>query len=141
MNGKVIGSCLPRHRAKEFIRFLNHLEKEVPSDQVIHLIMDNYSTHKGAAVQRWLMPKKRCRYHFHFASTSSSWLNQVERLFGLIADRMIRRGTFHCVDELERAIYQWLANWNNEPKPFEWKGTAEIMLDKVRRCRQATVKN
>lgn len=141
LNGKVIGSCLPRHRAKEFIRFLNHLEKEVPPDQDIHLIMDNYSTHKSAVVQRWLKPKKRHRFHFHFTPTSSSWLNQVERLFGLITDRMIRRGTFHCVDELERAIYQWLANWNNEPKPFEWKATAEVILDKVRRCKDAIVKN
>jgi transposase len=141
LNGKVIGSCLPRHRAKEFIRFLNHLEKEVPPDQDIHLIMDNYSTHKSAAVQRWLKPKKRRRFHFHFTPTSSSWLNQVERLFGLITDRMIRRGTFHCVDELERAIYQWLGNWNHEPKPFEWKATADVILDKVRRCREAIVKN
>src|SRR5215469_13173828 len=141
LNGKVIGSCLPRHRAKEFTRFLNHLEKEVPPDQDIHLIMDNYSTHKSAAVQRWLKPKKRCRFHFHFTPTSSSWLNQVERLFGLITDRMIRRGTFHCVDELERAIYQWLANWNDEPKPFEWKATADVILDKVRRCWEAIVKN
>ena len=141
LNGKVIGSCLPRHRAKEFIRFLNHLEKEVPPDQDIHLIMDNYSTHKSAAVQRWLKPKKRRRFHFHFTPTSSSWLNQVERLFGLITDRMIRRGTFHSVDELERAIYQWLANWNNEPKPFEWKATADVILDKVRRCQDAIVKN
>jgi len=140
LNGKVIGSCLPRHRAKEFIRFLNHLEKEVPPDQDIHLIMDNYSTHKSAAVQRWLKPKKRRRFHFHFTPTSSSWLNQVERLFGLITDRMIRRGTFHCVDELECAIYRWLANWNNEPKPFEWKATADVILDKVRRCKEAIVK-
>lgn len=140
LNGKVIGSCLPRHRAKEFIRFLNQLEKEVPPDQEIHLIMDNYSTHKSAAVQRWLKPKKRRRFHFHFTPTSSSWLNQVERLFGLITDRMIRRGTFHCVDELERAIYQWLANWNDEPKPFEWKATADVILDKVRRCKEAIVK-
>ena len=139
LNGKVIGSCLPRHRAKEFIRFLNHLEKEVPPDQDIHLILDNYSTHKSAAVQRWLKPRKRRRFHFHFTPTSSSWLNQIERLFGLITDRMIRRGTFHCVDELERAIYQWLANWNNEPKPFEWKATADVILDKVRRCREAVV--
>ena len=115
LNGKVMGSCPPRHRAQEFIRFLNHLEKEVPPDQDLHLIMDNYSTHKSAAVQRWLKPKKRRRFHFHFTPTSSSWLNQVERLFGLITDRMIRRGTFHCVAELERAIYQWLANWNNKP--------------------------
>jgi transposase len=141
LNGKVIASCLPRHRAKEFIRFLNHLEKEVPADQDIHLIMDNYSTHKSAAGQRWLKPKKRRRFHFHFTPTSSSWLNQVERLFGLITDRMIRRGTFHCVDELERAIYQWLANWNNEPKPFAWKATADVILDKVRRCKEAIVKS
>jgi transposase len=141
LNGKVISSCLPRHRAKEFVHFLNQVEKEVPPDQDIHLIMDNYSTHKSAAVQRWLKPKKRRRFHFHFTPTSSSWLNQVERLFGLITERMIRRGTFHCVDELERAIYQWLADWNNEPRPFVWKATADVILDKIRRCREAVVKN
>jgi transposase len=141
LNGKVISSCLPRHRAKEFIRFLNQLEKEVPPDLDIHLVMDNYSTHKSAAVQQWLKPKRRQRFHFHFTPTSSSWLNQVERLFGLITDRMIRRGTFHCVDELERAIYQWLANWNNEARPFEWKATADVILDKIRRCREALVKH
>ena len=99
LNGKVISSCLPRHRAKQFVRFLSQLEKKVPPDQDIHLVMDNYSTHKSAMVQRWLKPKKRRRFHFHFTPTSSSWLNQVERLFGLITDRMIRRGTFHCVAE------------------------------------------
>jgi transposase len=139
LNGKVISSCLPRHRAKEFVRFLNQLEKEVPPDLDVHLVMDNYSTHKSAAVQRWVKPKKRRRFHFHFTPTSSSWLNQVERLFGLITDRMIRRGTFHCVDELEQAIYQWLANWNNEPRPFVWKATADVILDKIRRCREAIV--
>ena len=141
VNGKVISSCLPRHRAKEFIRFLNQLEKEVPPDLDIHLVMDNYSTHKSAAVKKWLRPKKRRRFHFHFTPTSSSWLNQVELLFGLITDRMIRRGTFHCVEELERAIYQWLANWNNEPRPFVWKATADVILDKIRRCREAIVKD
>jgi transposase len=141
LNGKVISSCLPRHRAKEFIRFLNQLEKEVPPDLDIHLVMDNYSTHKSAAVQRWLKPKKRRRFHFHFTPTSSSWLNQVERLFGLITERMIRRGTFHRVDELERAIYHWLAAWNNEPRPFVWKATADVILDKIRRCREAVVKD
>ena len=140
LNGKVMGSCRPRHRAKELIRFLPHLEKEVPPDQDIHWILDHYSTHKSAAVQRWLKPKKRRRFHFHFTPTSSSWLNQVERLFGLITDRMIRRGTFHCVDELEQAIYQWLANWNHQPKPFVWKATADVILDKVRRCKEAIVK-
>jgi transposase len=141
LNGKVIGSCLPRHRAKEFIQFLNHLEREVPADQEIHLIMDNYCTHKSAAVQRWLKPKKRRRFHFHFTPTSSSWLNQVERLFGLITDKMIRRGTFLAVDELEQAIYRWLAYWNNAPQPFVWKATADVILDKVRRCREAIAKN
>ena len=141
LNGKVIGSCLPRHRANEFIRFLNQLEKEVPLDQEIHMIMDNYCTHKSAEVQRWLKPKRRSRFHFHFTPTSSSWLNQVERFFALITGRMIRRGTFRSVDELERAIYQWLANWNAEPKPFQWKATPEVILDKVRRCKERVVKN
>ena len=141
LNGKVIASCLPRHRAQEFVRFLNQVEREVPLDQEVHLIMDNYSSHKSAAVQRWLKPKKRRRFHLHFTPTSSSWLNQVERLFGLLTDRMIRRGTFHCVEELERAIYQWLANWNHDPQPFVWKATADVILDKVRRCKEAIVKS
>ena len=140
LNGKVIGSCLPRHRGKEFIKFLNQLEKEVPVDLDIHLILDNYSTHKSAAVQRWLRPRKRHRFHFHFTPTSSSWLNQVERWFGLITEKMIRRGTFRSVDELERAIYLWLSTWNNEPKAFVWKATADVVLDKIHRCREAIVK-
>jgi hypothetical protein len=76
-----------------------------------------------------------------FHARSSSWLNQAERLFGLITDRMIRRGTFHCVDDLERAIYLWLANWNNQPRPFVWKATADVIPDKIRRCREAIVKS
>ena len=135
-NGKVIGSCLPRHRGQEFIKFLNQLEKEVPADLDVHLILDNYSTHKSAAVQRWLKPRKRQRFHFHFTPTSSSWLNQVERWFGLITDKMIRRGTFHTVEELERAIYAWLASWNDTPKAFVWKANADVILDKVRRCKE-----
>jgi transposase len=136
LNGKVIGSCLPRHRGKEFIKFLNQLEKEVPPELDIHLILDNYSTHKSAAVQLWLKPRKRRRFHFHFTPTSSSWLNQVERWFGLITDKMIRRGTFHSVEELERAIYSWLATWNDTPKSFVWKASADVILDKVRRCKE-----
>src|ERR1700693_591621 len=136
LNGKVIGSCLPRHRGKEFIKFLNQLEKEVPPELDIHLILDNYSTHKSAAVQLWLKPRKRRRFHFHFTPTSSSWLNQVERWFGLITDKMIRRSTFHSVEELERAIYSWLASWNDTPKAFVWKATADVILDKVRRCKE-----
>src|SRR5580700_7527185 len=136
LNGRVIGSCLPRHRGKEFIKFLNQLEKEVPEDLDIHLVLDNYSTHKSAAVQQWLKPKKRRRFHFHFTPTSGSWLNEVERWFGLITDKMIRRGTFHSAAELERAIYAWLASWNDTPKPFVWKATADVILDKVRRCKE-----
>src|SRR5919108_5769904 len=131
LEGKVIGRCMQKHRHQEFIRFLNHLETEVPPDQEIHLIMDNYATHKSAAVQRWLKPKKRHRFHFHFTPTSSSWLNQVERFFALITGRMIRRGTFHSADDLEKAIYQWLANWNGAPTPFAWKAPADVILDKV----------
>jgi transposase len=136
LNGKVIGSCLPRHRGKEFIQFLHQLEQQVPPELDLHLILDNYSTHKSATVQRWLKPMKRRRFHFHFTPTSSSWLNQVERWFGLITDKMIRRGTFHSVQELERAIYAWLASWNDTPKPFVWKATADVILDKVRRCKE-----
>jgi len=136
LTGEVIGTCQPRHRGREFVKFLHHLEQEVPPDLEVHLIVDHYGTHKGAAVQRWLKPKARRRFHFHFTPTSSSWLNQVERWFGLITDRMIRRGTFRSVAELERAIYQWLATWNADPTAFIWTATADIILDKVRRCKE-----
>lgn len=129
LNGKVIDTCQERHRSGEFIRFLNHLEAQLPADQQVHLIMDNYSTHKSAPVQRWLKPKKRNRFHFQFTPTSSSWLNQVERFFALLTGRMIRRGTFLSTDELERAIYKWLATWNGEPTPFVWRASADAILD------------
>jgi transposase len=109
LNRMVMGSCLSRHRSREFLRFLKQLEQEVPPELDIHLILDNYRTHKSQAVQRWLEPKKRQRFHLHFTPTSSSWLNQVERWFGLITERMMRRGTFLSVRELEQAIYEWLA--------------------------------
>jgi len=141
MNGKVIGTCLPRQRGNEFVKFLNQLEKDVPAELDIHIILDNYSTHKSALVKAWLKPTKRRRFHFHFTPTSSSWLNQVERWFGIITDRMIRRGTFCSVQELAQAIYQWLANWNSHPKPFIWKAPADVILDKVRRCREAVAKS
>jgi transposase len=129
LNGKIIARCLPRHRGREFVKFLNQLEKEVPPELDVHLVLENYSTHKCAAVKGWLQPRKRRRFHLHFTPTSSSWLNQVERLFGLITDRMIRRGTFRSVEELERAIYAWLANWNNEPQPFIWTASADVILE------------
>jgi len=137
LNGKVIGACLPRHRSREFLKFLRQLETHLPTDLQIHLIVDNASTHNSAEVQRWLASKKRTRFHFHFTPTSSSWLNQVERLFGIITERMIRRGTFHNVSELETAIYHWLAMWNDSPKPFTWTATADVILEKVRRCKDS----
>jgi hypothetical protein len=94
------------------------------------------TSHKSAAVRRWLKPKARRRFRFHFTPTSSSWLNQVERWFGLITERMIRRGTLRSVVELERAIYHWIANWNQEPQPFAWTATADVILHKVRRWKQ-----
>src|SRR5213594_4490161 len=136
LNGKVIGSCLPRHRGKEFAKFLNHVEKQVPPDLDVHIILDNYSTHKSATIRRWLKSRKHLHFYFHFTPTSSSWLNQVERFFALITERMIRRGTFRSVEEFERAIYAWLANWNNKLQPFVWKATADVILDKVRRCKE-----
>jgi transposase len=136
LNGRVIGACLPRHRGKEFLKFLRQLGKEVPPDLEVHVVLDNYSTHKSAAVRRWLNSKERRRFQFHFTPTGSSWLNQVERFFGLITGRMIRRGTFHGVHELETAIYRWLANWNQEPKPFIWTAPAGVILEKVHRCKE-----
>ena len=136
--GKVIGACQQRHRSREFIRFLNHLEKHLPAHQQVHLIMDNLCTHKSAEVQRWLKLKKRQRFHFHFTPTSRSWLNQVERFFALITERMIRRGTFHSADEREKSIYQWLASWNGALTPFARKVSADVILDKVRCCKEST---
>ena len=100
------------------MKLLQHLEHEVPPDLEIHLIVDNYGTHKSAAVKRWLTPQAQRRFHFHFTPTSSSWLNQVELWFGLITERMIRCGTFRSVAELEQANYRWLATWNEQPQPF-----------------------
>ncbi|MDQ2900813.1 MAG: transposase, partial [Acidobacteriota bacterium] len=94
-----------------------------------------YCTHKNAEVQLWLKPKKRKRFHFHFTPTSSSWLNEVERFFAL-THPMIRRGTFHGAHELETAIYKWLASWNGDPNPFQWRASAEVILDKIRRCKE-----
>lgn len=132
--GRVIGRCYQRHRAVEFRRFLATVEQAVPANFDIHLVLDNYATHKAPPVRAWLA--RHPRYHLHFTPTSASWLNQVERWFGLITERMIRRGTFRSVAELERAIYEWLATWNNEPKAFVWTATADIILDKVRRCKE-----
>ena len=133
--GKVIGECLPRHRAKEFLRFLRSIDRNTPRHLDLHLIIDNYATHKTPAVQAWL--KKRPRFHFHFTPTSASWLNLVERFFAEITDKSIRRGVFRSVPELQQAIMDYLQIHNAQPKPFVWTATAGNILEKVARAKQA----
>lgn len=130
--GKVIGRCHRRHRAIEFRKFLDHVEANVPADLDVHLILDNYATHKAPAVQRWLA--KRPRFHLHFTPTSGSWLNGVERWFGLLTQRAIKRGAHLSTLELERAIMAYLDSHNIEhAKPFVWTKTADEILASIAR--------
>jgi transposase len=131
-SGIVIGECQPRHRAKEFIRFLKNIDRVVHKHLDLHLIMDNYGTHKTAQVQAWL--DKHPRFKMHFIPTSSSWLNLVERFFAEITDKRIRRGTFTSVAELEEAIDDYLLRHNASAKPYVWTKTAADILAKERRA-------
>lgn len=115
-SGMVIGECLPRHRAKEFLKFLRNIDKAVPARRDVHLVLDNYATHKTPDVQVWL--DKHPRFKLHFTPTSASWLNLVERFFAEITSRPIRRGSYSNVDDLETSIYDYLAQHNDKPKPF-----------------------
>jgi transposase len=133
LTGKVIGQCLPRHRHEEFLKFLRTIEREVPNGLQVHLILDNYATHKHENVQKWL--SKHPRFHLHFTPTSSSWLNLVERFFGKLTDKALRRGIFKSVPDLIAAIEEYLKTTNQDPKPFAWTATAESILEKVRRGR------
>jgi transposase len=133
--GEVIGECLPRHRAKEFIRFLKKIDRGIAKNLDLHLICDNYGTHKTAEVQTWLA--KHPRFKLHFTPTSSSWINLVERLFAEITRQRIRRGVFKTVAELEAAIEQWIACRNAKPKPFKWTKNAEVIIAKNKRARAA----
>ncbi|TLP90296.1 IS630 family transposase [Nesterenkonia salmonea] len=133
--GKVIGSCLPKHRHEEFLKFLNTIDREVPAGLEVHLILDNYATHKHAEVKKWL--DKHPRFHFHFTPTSSSWLNLVERWFRELTDKALRRGAFHSVPDLIAAIEDYLDAHNDEPKPLVWTATADSILEKVARGRVA----
>ena len=128
LDGKVIGHCMKRHRHQEFIRFLNRIDRQTLPYLDIHLIIDNYATHKTPAVKRWL--KKHPRFHIHFTPTSASWLNMVERFFAEITRKRIRRGVFKSVAELEQAIYDYLAIHNHNPVPFVWTATATAILEK-----------
>ena len=132
--GTIIGECLPRHRAKEFLAFLKKIDRHTPADLDLHLILDNYATHKTPEVKRWLARHKR--FTLHFTPTSGSWLNLVERLFAEITRQSIRRGTFNNVEELKTAITDWIEARNQNPKPFKWTATAKSILAKVRRAKK-----
>ena len=134
LQGKVIGQCYVRHRHQEFVKFLRRLDAEFPGDVALHLVMDNYGTHKHPNVQTWL--KRHPRFVCHFVPTSSSWLNLVERWFGELTAKAIRRGSFNSVADLECAIAQFLIAWNENPKPFVWTATIESIQTKLARCRQ-----
>lgn len=129
--GQVIGQCQRRHRSLEFRRFLDTIDAAVPAHLDVHLIMDNYGTHKTALIHRWLA--KRPRYHVHFTPTSASWLNLVERWFGLLTERQLRRGVHPSTKALEEAIYHYLALANQTPKPFIWTKTADEILANIAR--------
>ena len=130
-SGEVLTQCKRRHRHQEFLQFLNHIDQNVPEDLDVHLIVDNYCTHKHTKVKRWL--SKRPRYQIHFTPTYASWLNQVEIWFNIITQKAIRRGSFRSVRELIDRIQTFTDNYNKTSKPFVWTATAESILQKVQR--------
>ena len=134
LQGHVVGQCYERHRHQEFLRFLRRLDHEFPGTIRLHLVMDNYGTHKHPNVRAWL--KRHPRFIAHFVPTSSSWLNLVERWFGELTSKRIRRGSFASVADLQQAIAEFLAAWNENPKPFVWTATVASIVDKLSRCRQ-----
>jgi transposase len=133
LEGRVIGQCLPRHRHQEFLRFLKRLDAEFPDDLELHLILDNYATHKQPEVKRWLAP--RPRFQLHFTPTSSSWLNLVECWFSALTTKRIRRGSFGSVPELVAAIREYIHVNNKTPEPFVWTASVQSILEKLERCR------
>ncbi len=135
LTGELIGECFSRHRHQEFLAFLRLINRETPRDREIHIILDNYGTHKHPDVVAWL--DKHKRFHFHFTPTSSSWLNMVERWFADITIKRIRRGSFASVPELVETIENYIARHNDDPTPFIWTKTAKQITTKVRRGRVA----
>jgi transposase len=134
LQGRVVGQCFERHRHQEFLRFLRHLDQEFPGPTPLHLVMDNYGTHQQPKVRAWLA--RHPRFIPHFVPTSSSWLNLIERWFAELTSKRVRRGSFHSVEDLEKAIHEFLAAWNENPKPFVWTATVESITEKLSRCRQ-----
>lgn len=135
--GKIIGRCYAQHRAREFKKFLNEIDKAVPEELDVHLVLDNLSTHKTPEIKRWLA--KRPRFHVHFTPTHASWLNLVERFFGLLTEHALRRGSHCTVHQLRQAIYEYLEAHNDDPKPFKWTKTADDILASIARFAQRTV--
>ena len=135
LDGTVLGTCRPKRDTKEFVRFLDGVERATPGDDAIHVILDNLSTHKSPPVQRWL--RRHPRVHFHFIPTSSSWLNLIERWFGEITRDRIRRGTFDSAPALIAAIQDYLRHYNNAPRRFIWTKDADMILDKIAKCPKA----
>jgi putative transposase len=131
LNGAVLASCKPRHRHQEFLSFLREIDKAVPQELDVHCIVDNYASHKHPKVRAWLA--RRPRWHMHFVPTYSSWLNQVERFFGIITERAIRRGSFKSVKELTNKIDKFVSHYNENCKPFAWSATADSILEKLSR--------
>ena len=137
-SGQVIGKCHRRHRHQEFVKFLDHLDDTLVKEPGvrIHIVLDNYATHKTPAVKRWFL--RHPEYHLHFIPTSSSWLNQVERFFAEITEKRIRRGVFRSVPALEKAITEYLAEHNADPKPFLWVADADSILDRIKKVCEST---
>jgi transposase len=135
LDGQVIGDCMPRHRHQEFIRFLKQVDANTPLELDLHVIVDNYSTHKHPRVKAWLRRHPRC--HLHFIPTSSSWLNLIERWFRELTDKRIRRGSFHSVPELIAAIHAYLDHHNQHPRVFTWTASVESILAKIGKCKEA----
>ena len=129
--GKVITKCKKRHRHQEFLQFLTHIDSNVPEDLDIHLVVDNYATHKHRKVKNWLAA--RPRYHIHYTPTYSSWLNQVEIWFNIVTQKAIRRGSFRSVKQLTEKIDQFVKNYNSESQPFTWTATADSIIAKLKR--------
>jgi transposase len=134
LQGRVVGQCFERHRNQEFLRFLRRLDQEFPGEAPLHLVMDHYGTHQHPNVQAWL--KRHPRFVPHFVPTSSSWLNLIERWFAELTTKRVRRSSFHSVQDLEKAIAEFLAVWNEPPQPFVWRATVESIQEKLSRCRQ-----
>ena len=135
LDGTVVGQCMARHRHQEFLRFLNRLEREIPAGKLVHVILDNYGSHKHPKVRAWLA--RHPRWTFHYTPTSASWINAVETFFARLTQRRLKRGVFHSLVDLQAAINRYLAEHNTKPKPFVWTADPEAIIAAAKRGYQA----